>query len=96
MSVKMIALAILNAEQKEAAQSYSAKAKDLIAQFGGRPEGRFGLVEPLVGDQPAQITLIVDFDDGSQIKDFIYSDEYQALIPERKKGFQSMNIFIAQ
>lgn len=96
MSVKMIALAVLNSEQKEAAQSYSAKAKDLILKFGGRPEGRYGLIESLVGQTPAQVTLVVDFDDASQIKDFINSDEYQALVPERELGFQSMNIYIAQ
>ena len=96
MSAKMIALAVLNSEQKEAAQSYSAKAKELITKFGGRPQGRYGLVEALVGDQPAQLTLVVDFDEASQIKDFIKSDEYQALVPERDKGFQSMNIYIAQ
>ena len=96
MTVKLIALAVLNPQQKEAAQRYSASAKDLLIKFGGRPEGRYGLVEALVGDHPAHVTLVVDFDDASQVKDFIHSDEYQALVPDREKGFQSMNIYIAQ
>lgn len=96
MSVKMIALAVLNPEHKEAAQSYSSQAKVLIEKFGGRVEGRYVLSEALVGKDSANVTLMVDFDDANQVKSFINSEQYQALIPHRDLGFKSMNIYIAQ
>jgi len=96
MTATLIALATPNPTETQAAQRYSEHAKRLLQEFGGKPVGRFSKQDILVGHDAPQVTLVVNFDDASQIHDFIQSDAYQALIPDREQGFLSMTIYIAQ
>lgn len=96
MSVKMIALATINPENANVAKDYSASAKSVMSDFGGKPAYRWSTLEKLVGSAAPQITLVVEFNSVADLKACLESEAYQSLIPQRDLGFSQMNIFIAE
>jgi len=91
----LVATAIPNPENMADMQSYMQQANPLLAGLGGGAATRMKVSEVIAGDGTA-IVLVMDFPSKEALSAFFASDEYQALIPTRDRGFKSMNIWIAE
>ena len=90
----LIATAIPNPENMADMQAYIQGAGSLFKPLGGSPPNRMKVSEVISGDGTA-IILLQDFPDREKLSAVFESDEYQALIPTRGRGFKSINIWIA-
>jgi len=90
----LVATAIPNPENMADMQTYMQKANPLMESLGGTAATRMKVSEVINGDAAA-IILVMNFPDREKLSAMFASDEYQALIPGRSRGFKSINIWIA-
>ncbi|MFT5682313.1 MAG: hypothetical protein ACI8RZ_003231 [Myxococcota bacterium] len=90
----LIVTAIPNPENMADVKAYQQGAGPLFAPLGGGTANRMKVSEVLHGDGAA-IVLVQEFPDEEKLSAVFASDEYQALIPVRSRGFKSINIWIA-
>lgn len=96
MSIKMIALATINKSNPEAAKAYSAKAQELVTASNGKVISKHLLLNSEVGSFAPDVTLTIEFETTEKAKEFLNSDAYTEIIPLRKKGFESMHIYLTE
>ena len=82
--------------QNEAMGRYLQGVGPLLAGAGGIPVKRVRVTDTLSGTSGTGMVLIMDFEDAEAIRELFASDAYQALIPERDKGFSSIDILITE
>jgi uncharacterized protein (DUF1330 family) len=90
----LIATAVPNPENMGEMKNYLQNSGRLLGALGGGTGTRMKVHE-VVNGYAAAIVLVMDFPSRKALSDFFASDEYQALIPGRDRGFKSINIWIA-
>ncbi|MFT4564926.1 MAG: hypothetical protein ACI9BW_004696 [Gammaproteobacteria bacterium] len=73
----------------EKMQEYGAAAGPIVGQFGGEVISR-GPSEILSGASDHNICVVIKFADKAAAKKWYESPEYQALIPTREQGLDSV------
>ena len=91
----LVATAIPNPENMGDMKTYMEKANPLLAKLGGGDAKRMKVSEVVNGNATA-IVMVMDFPSKEALSAFFASEEYQALIPGRDRGFKSINIWIAE
>jgi len=93
----LVATAIPNPNPENAAdmQTYMQKVTPLLMALEGGPPRRMKVSE-VVNGEGTGIVMLMDFPSREKLSALFASEEYQALIPVRDRGFKSMNIWIAQ
>ena len=76
-------------------KTYLEKATPLLAPLGGGSPNRMKVTDVVNGDAAA-IVMVMDFPSKKELLAAFASDEYQALIPGRGLGFNSINIWITE
>jgi uncharacterized protein (DUF1330 family) len=79
----------------EKMQEYGAAAGPLAAKHGGEVLSR-GPVEVLSGSSDYQLAVVIQFADRAAAKAWYESPEYQALIPTRESGLDSVFILAGE
>ncbi len=90
----LIATAIPNPDNMLEMKTYLETASPLLAVLGGGPPNRMKVSDVVAGD-PAARVMIMNFPSRAALVAVFESDEYQALIPGRDRGFTSFNLWIA-
>ncbi len=93
--VMLIAISTPNPEELEAVQSYVSQVLPMLTAAGGKSPRRMKITETLAGSSSLNC-FTMEFASADAVKAVFESDEYQALIPTRDKGFAQMNIVIAE
>ena len=89
----MSAYVVVHATVKNAEKlaEYSAAAGPTVASFGGEFLSR-GASEVLSGNSPHGVLVVIKFDSRATAKAWYNSPEYQAAIPARNEGMDSVFI----
>jgi uncharacterized protein (DUF1330 family) len=95
MAKKLLVLSNPNPEGKAAAEEYGAGVKALLAKFGGSIASRSVVTETVVGTFSAAVVMVVEFESEQGLKDFVFGDEYAALVPLRDQAFSQMTLLLA-
>ena len=82
--------------QNEAMGRYLQGVGPLLAGAGGTLVKRVRVTDTLSGTADTGVVMVMDFVDAETIRELFASDAYQALIPERDKGFSSIDILITE
>ena len=89
----LVVTATPNPGEMESVQGYLQGVMPLLMGAGGNLVKRLKVEENINGN-PVGMVLVMDFDSPDAITEMFDSDEYQALIPVRDKGFTQMNIHL--
>lgn len=92
MSVKVLALVTINEEQPRALASYLKATGPLLEAVGAKIIQRFTVNEAVVGSQPSQSVMIIDYPSREAVGQVFSSKIYQDVIPIRDKAFFDYNI----
>jgi len=76
-------------------QEYATAAGPIVAKFGGEVISR-GPTEVLSGSSDHKIAVVLKFADKATAKSWYESPEYQALIPTREAGLDSVFILAGE
>lgn len=79
--------------QLEVFGSYVGASTELAIEAGGEVSSRFPVAH-VHGDAPASIFGFATFPNPRAINDMFDSEAYQALVPDRDKGVESVNAYI--
>ena len=82
--------------QNEAMGRYLKGVQPLLAGAGGTPVKRVHVTDTITGTAGTGLALVMDFENAETIKGVFASDAYQALIPDRDKGFSNIEILITE
>ena len=91
----LVVTAMPNADEQEAMQTYLAGVMPLLMGAGGQLVKRVIVKSSLTGKPSFGMALMMDFPDREAIESVFASDTYAALIPDRDKGFASIDICLA-
>ena len=94
MTIQVVACLMTNPNETEALNSYFSVAGRLIESAGAQITQKIELGDPLIGDRPAEILMLVDYPDFDAFERVLRSSEYKSIIPIRKKAFLKYNICI--
>jgi len=81
-----------NPEEMEALKSYVQDVMPLLLDLGGTVIKRSKITEAYHGEAKFTFLLVMDFPSKEKLTEMFNSDSYQALIPNRNKGFVDINI----
>jgi uncharacterized protein (DUF1330 family) len=95
MTVQLIILGTRCANSDDGYAACAAVAGPLMAAAGGRFTGRFGHIDDLAGASGPQQVRIMEFPDEEAVRTAFESLEYQAVVPQRDKTFENLNIILA-
>ena len=91
----LVVTAVPNPAEMASVQQYLKGVMPLLNGAGGKVVKRLKHDRAING-QPAGMVLVMDFDSTDAITSMFDSDEYQALVPVRDRGFTEMNISLYQ
>ncbi len=91
----LVVTAMPNPEYSGEMQAYLKGVMPLLVGAGGTLVKRLKVQCSLTGKASFGMALIMDFPDRAKIESVFSSDSYTALIPDRDKGFSSINIALA-
>ena len=91
----LIATAIPNPENMGEMKSYLENSGPLLSSLNGGSPNRMKVSEVIAGDATG-LVMTMDFPSEEALSAFFASEDYQALIPGRDRGFKSINIWIAR
>lgn len=94
MSATLVVTGTPNPSEMEAVQSYLKGVMPLLMEAGGTLVKRLKVAQ-VVNGRPSGMVLVMDFPSERDVEGLFASDEYQALIETRDKGFSEMNMLIA-
>lgn len=89
----LITLAQPKPDETKTFHRYVGASTELAVEAGGEVSSRFG-VRHIHGDAPAAIFGFATFPSADAITDMFGSDAYQALVPEREKSIECVNVYI--
>ena len=89
----LVVTAIPNPNEMESVQAYLQGVMPVLQGAGGKLVKRLKVGKTING-KPSGMVLVMDFDSNEAITTLFASDEYEALIPARDKGFAEMNILL--
>jgi len=90
----LVATAIPNPDNMGEMKTYLEKASALLDPLTEGAAKRMKISEVVAGEAAA-LVMFMEFPSKKKLSERLASEEYQALIPGRERGFQSMNIWIA-
>jgi uncharacterized protein (DUF1330 family) len=82
--------------QNEAMGRYLQAVGPLLVAAGGTPVKRVRVTDTISGTAGTAMALVMDFESAEALTDLFASDAYQALIPDRDKGFSSVDILVTE
>jgi len=94
MSVTVIALVTINEEAPVALAAYLEVTGPLLEKAGAKIVKRFEISEAVVGQQPAQSVVIVEYPNRDAVSQVFESDEYQSVKVIRDEAFTNYQISI--
>lgn len=94
IAATLFVTAIPNPEEMPSVQEYLKGVMPLLMAAGGKLVKRAKVDQTLHGN-PSGMALVMDFESADVIDQLFKSDDYQALVAARDKGFKQMNIMIA-
>lgn len=89
----LVVTAVPNPDEMASVQQYLQGVMPLLMEAGGRLVRRLK-TNRVVNGRPAGMVLVMDFDSAEAASALFESDDYQALVPARDRGFAEMNILI--
>ncbi len=95
MTVQLIITGIRRPDSDDDYAAYSGVALSLLTAAGGTLTGRYGHIDDLVGEDAPQAVVIMEFADDAAVRAVFNSSEYQAVVPQREKAFERLNVFLA-
>ncbi len=90
----LVVTAIPNPSEMASVQEYLKGVMPLFQGAGGKLVKRLKVGQTIRGNSSGMV-LVMDFDSADQVTKMFESDDYQAIIPARDKGFKEMNILLA-
>lgn len=94
MTVTVVAMVTINDDASEALAAYFRVAGPLLEKAGAKIVQRFEFSETIIGLEPAQSVIIVEYPSRDAVDQVFGSDEYQALKKTRDKAFSNYQISI--
>lgn len=94
--VILIIMATINPAEKEAADRYVKAVNAMAVEAGGKPLYRFPIAEQFLGETKVQLAASVEFPNQAAFDAVFKSKAYDALVPDREKGFAYLNAYIAR
>ena len=95
LSTTLVVTASPNPNEPEATQAYLKGVLPLLMGAGGKPVKRLKVTDAIGAEKGYGMVLLMDFESKDAVAAMFESDEYQALVPTREKGFTSMTINFA-
>jgi uncharacterized protein (DUF1330 family) len=92
MTTTMITIANFAEDGTEALQRYVEGVLPLLEQAGAKVQ-RYGSVETLVGDDRFDLVALMEFPSDAAMKQFLSSDAYAAMEPDREQAFKFLTTF---
>jgi len=89
----LVVSAVPNPDEKASMQEYLQSVLPLLMSAGGTVVRRLK-TNRVVNGRPAGMVLVMDFESADTVGAVFETDEYQALVPVRDRGFAEMNILI--
>ena len=90
----LVVTAVPNPNEMASVQEYLQGVLPLLMGAGGSVVRRLK-TNKVVNGRPAGMVLVMDFESADAAAALFESDEYRSLVPLRDKGFEEMNILIA-
>jgi uncharacterized protein (DUF1330 family) len=84
-----------NLKEQESLKKYVVAVMPLLLNLGGTVVKRSMITDTYHGKNNFTFLLVMDFPSKQALTNMFDSDTYKALIPEREKGFENINIFFA-
>ncbi len=84
-----------NTENIEALQAYVKEVMPMLLATGGKVIKRSQVNQVYLGRQDFVFLLVMDFPSKQALIELFESPAYQALIPNRNKGFEDIQIYFA-
>ncbi len=82
--------------QTEAMGRYLQAVSPLLIGAGGALVKRVRVTNTISGTARTAMALVMDFENAEALADLFASEAYHALIPDRDKGFSSIDILITE
>ena len=95
MTVQIIITGTRRSNSDDDYAAYATVAGPLMTAAGGTFTGRFGRMADLVGESGPQQVAIMEFPNEEAVRNAFESPEYQAVVPQRDKAFEKLNIILA-
>ena len=92
--VQVVASLSINPDEPEAVDAYFGVAMPLIEKVGAKVLQKIEVGEAVIGEQPSELVMLVEYPDYESIERVFESIEYQAIIPTREKAFLKYNVRI--
>ena len=92
--VQVVASLSINPEEPEAVEAYFAVAMPLIEKAGAKVVQKIEVGEVVVGEQPSEMVMLVEYPSYEAVEGVFKSPEYRAIIPKREKAFLKYNVCI--
>ncbi|MEM7060319.1 MAG: DUF1330 domain-containing protein [Pseudomonadota bacterium] len=92
--VQVVASLSINPEEPEALETYFQVAMPLIERVGAKVVQKIEVGEAVVGEQPSEMVMLVEYPSYEAVQRVFNSAEYQAIIPAREKAFLKYNVCI--
>ena len=86
-------LSVINPEEPEAYERYSAGSAELLRAAGAVTVGRFGVTEALRGDCTGSFFGYAEVENAETLEAVFTSEAYKALLPDRAKAFTSLELY---
>ncbi len=90
----LIVTATPNPSEPQAMQGYLKGVLPLLMSAGGAIIKRVKITDVIDGDRSYGMVLVMNFDSKEKVSAMFASDEYQALVPIRHRGFSSITIVL--
>ncbi len=94
-STTLVVTAMPNPDNSSEMQAYLKGAMPLLAGAGGTLVKRLKVQGSLTGKPSFGMVMVMDFPDKAKIEAVFASESYAALVPNRDKGFSSIDIVLA-
>lgn len=86
-------LSVINPDEPEAYERYSAGSAQLLHQAGVLTLGQFGVAQALLGDCKGNFFGYAEVANAESLEAVFQSDAYKALLPERAKAFSTLELY---
>ena len=90
----LVVTALPNPEAMKEVATYSDRSAILLNKVGAQIVRNMKVVEPKYGSPSFAVIAVIDFPTRGAIEEFFSSDEYQELVPVRRRAFRSFTASI--
>ncbi|MEM6990052.1 MAG: DUF1330 domain-containing protein [Myxococcota bacterium] len=88
----LIVTATPNPNEMESMQGYLKGVLPLLMGAGGKLIKRVKVTDVVGGERSFGMVLVMGFDSKDKVTDMFASEDYQALVPMRDRGFSSITL----